>query len=218
MSFTSRSLAGPGVSGISLDHRRPSPLNPLSMPAGSQSHSHSDALSTSVPPSHSYGGGPSGLSMLMERGRRQAASSDEDSGETTPNAKTTVLADEPSYSTPQQAHTHPGRSHITIEPSLAGVPEEEDIGSTSDFRQYLEREAVPASERTPLLGGPLNDKRNSWRARTAIDLNAARNRIAKVTPADLFRMFVKDPIECLPAVLLGLLLNVLDGVSYGMIL
>jgi hypothetical protein len=31
-------------------------------------------------------------------------------------------------------------------------------------------------------------------------------------------MCIKEPLETLPAVMLGLLLNVLDGVSYGMIL
>jgi len=155
----------------------------------------------------------------MERGRRAATSdSGDDSGDTTtPHAS---LADE-AHSPTLHTHMapHPGRSHIHIEPSLAGVPEEEDLtGSGSELRQYLESQAIPASERTPLLGSSITDKRRGWRERTAIDFTAARNRLAKITPADLARMCIKEPIENLPAVMLGVLLNVLDGVSYGMIL
>jgi hypothetical protein len=152
--------------------------------------------------------------MLMERGRRATKPSSSDSGDTTPHASG---IEEHSISS-QTSHSHAGRSHIQVEPSLAGVPEEDDLaGSGSELRQYLEREAVPASERTPLLAHPLADKRG-WRGRTAIDLAAARNRLAKITFADMVRMCIKEPIENIPAVMLGLLLNVLDGVSYGMIL
>lgn len=158
--------------------------------------------------------------MLMERGRKAAASSSsQGSEETTPHASHVSLVDEPSYS--PGLHTHPGRSHIHLESGLAEVREEdEDLEGSSELRQYLENAAVPASERTPLLerGRHISDKRRGWRHRTAIDLAAARNRLSKVTPKDVLRTCVVEPVSCLPAVMLGLLLNVLDGVSYGMIL
>jgi hypothetical protein len=150
--------------------------------------------------------------MLMERGRR--TTSDSSSGDTTPHASVTDI--EQGYS--PTSSTHPGRSAIYLESSLDQVPEEDDMGGSSELRQYLERVSIPASERTPLLGHGITGKRRGWRARTEIDFAAARSRIAKVTPADVVRMCIKEPLETLPAVMLGLLLNVLDGVSYGMIL
>jgi SulP family sulfate permease len=38
----------------------------------------------------------------------------------------------------------------------------------------------------------------------------------KVTARDVVRECVQEPIKTIPSVILGLLLNVLDGVSYGM--
>ncbi|CAG8597490.1 66_t:CDS:10 [Acaulospora morrowiae] len=38
-----------------------------------------------------------------------------------------------------------------------------------------------------------------------------------ITPADIFQIFIRDPISYLPAVFLGLLLNLLDAISYGLI-
>ena len=45
-----------------------------------------------------------------------------------------------------------------------------------------------------------------------------RKRARKVTLKDAVRVCVQDPVKTLPPVILGVLLNVLDGVSYGMIL
>lgn len=172
--------------------------------------------------------GPSGLSVLMERGRKAAASgsSGSDSGETTPHASARSLDNEtpiqgininlaPSSGRPDIRRTSHGSSHIhertTYLAEVEEVPEDE-LGSSSELRQFLAG-GEPLSERTPLLGG---GKR--WTAHEAFDFAAARNRLAKVTPADVMTACVTEPLRAMPAVILGLLLNVLDGVSYGMIL
>jgi SulP family sulfate permease len=46
----------------------------------------------------------------------------------------------------------------------------------------------------------------------------ARQRVVKTTPKQAVTACVVEPVKLLPAVILGSLLNVLDGVSYGMIL
>ena len=52
------------------------------------------------------------------------------------------------------------------------------------------------------------------------DIGCSIRRLGSLEVGDIkkFRNVVAEPISCLPAVLLGLLLNVLDALSYGMIL
>lgn len=188
-----------GASGIHIDHRpaHPSPLTTKPSPVSPQS-------------------GPSGLSMLMERGRRAAASSDDGSGDTTPQAEPASLNDDSVAGS--RISRLDGRAAILAEVEEV---EEEDMGGSSELRQYLAREAasyVP-HETTPLLGSAAPPKKpSSWKDRTAVDIAAAKNSLSKLTPADVFKACVVEPVEALPAVILGVLLNVLDGVSYGMIL
>ncbi|KAL1405410.1 hypothetical protein Q8F55_009041 [Vanrija albida] len=193
-----------GQSGILIDHRpaHPSPLTTKPSPVSPQS-------------------GPSGLSMLMERGKRAAASSDDGSGDTTPQAEPSSLNDSDSMLGSRISRLD-GRAAILAEVEEV---EEEDMGGSSELRQYLAREAVvsptfvPPHETTPLLGGGSAPKKpSSWKDRTAVDIAAAKNSLSKLTPADVFKACVVEPVEALPAVILGVLLNVLDGVSYGMIL
>lgn len=218
MSFTGRSIAAAaGQSGFSIDHR-PHVPSPLTSTAGAVDLSSSPR----VPISPHTPSGPSGLSMLMERGRQRITTHGSGStegggyGGETPRQGMVTLVDE---LLPPHLQPHPGRSTIHLESTLDEVIEEdEDMGSSSEFRQYLERESTIPSERTPLLGGLHGGAKRAWASRAAIDFEAARTRLGKVTAQDVFHACVTEPIQCLPAVSLGLLLNVLDGVSYGMII
>ncbi|KAL2180268.1 sulfate transporter family-domain-containing protein [Thermothelomyces heterothallicus CBS 202.75] len=70
--------------------------------------------------------------------------------------------------------------------------------------------------------------RKKWLARTADSLRETRARVVIILPAIgnpkrwdrhlLWENVVVAPIACLPAVIVGLLLNILDALSYGMIL
>lgn len=84
----------------------------------------------------------------------------------------------------------------------------------SELRRLLAR-GEPPSERTPLIN---NGKNASWTQRTVVDIQAARNSLSKYSAKDMAKMCLEEPVKALPAVILGLLLNILDGVSYGMIL
>lgn len=149
----------------------------------------------------------------MERGRAGLGTSlsSEGSGDTTPHARPVELSPELS----PRAAALDTRAGQLAEVEEVNEDIDEDMGNSSEFRQYLEAEAArPPGEQTPLL----LDRKQGWRARTAVDLQAARNRFSKVSFAEAIRLCVTEPIHCLPAVILGVLLNVLDGVSYGMIL
>jgi SulP family sulfate permease len=105
------------------------------------------------------------------------------------------------------------------------MPEEGEGGSDSDdpnshsaLRRYLASEVARedverAHERTPLLGGGRDAGQG-----ILSKFGEVKRRMKKVTPKDVARACVVEPVKTLPSVILGLLLNVLDGVSYGMIL
>lgn len=200
-------------SGFQLDHR-PHNHSPLTSYIGSAVDFPGTSPQTSrhLKGPESPASGPSGLSKLMQRGRAslgtsQRSQDSEESGETTPHARPRDLA--PEVDPPEAALDYRAAQ-------LAEVEElDEEMGNSSEFRQYLEAEAArPPNEHTPLLA----DRKQGWRARTAVDLQAARNRFSKITFTEAIRLCITEPIHCLPAVVLGLLLNILDGVSYGMIL
>lgn len=122
-----------------------------------------------------------------------------------------------------------GRSRILINGKAAtnyqstdtAADDEDDINSSSALRQYLasepgreDVEGGPMSERTPLLG-----KDGAWtgnRGGLPQAISSWSRRMKKVTARDVVRECVQEPIKTIPSVILGLLLNVLDGVSYGM--
>lgn len=110
-----------------------------------------------------------------------------------------------------------GDGGYAVDLESGGQSDSDDPNSSSALRRYLASEVARedverAHERTPLLGFGKSDrgvrgKVGQW-----------RRRAKKVTARDIIRAGIEDPIKCLPSVILGLLLNVLDGVSYGMIL
>ncbi len=96
--------------------------------------------------------------------------------------------------------------------------EEDERNSSSALRTFLAGEVIRedvASERTPLLPASEEERKPHWLAQKS---NGLMKSMRKITAADVVRECVQEPIKALPAVILGLLLNVLDGVSYGMIL
>jgi SulP family sulfate permease len=114
-----------------------------------------------------------------------------------------------------------GESTPTARPrSLAENQSEGSEGNDlSALRRFLaaevERVDVESGyETTPLLGG----RNRRWSEWLQQDLWSVGQRASKITARDVVRGCIEEPIKTLPAVILGLLLNVLDGVSYGMIL
>ncbi|OCF36928.1 vacuolar protein [Kwoniella heveanensis BCC8398] len=209
------------------------PLQPSHLnPAIATKSSPEDSTPSSLVPGQAaspYTGQRSGLSMMLEREREERKSkenspsagtqevtsdSDEDlSGERTPMPRRTPLAEVESEVFSNNA-SRPSSKHI---PSRAG--------SESSFRRYLadevEREDVErarANEQTPLLGGRSELKKRSWGGRALADAKTWKNSLSKVSARDVAKGIVVEPVKTLPSVILGLLLNVLDGVSYGMIL
>jgi hypothetical protein len=102
----------------------------------------------------------------------------------------------------------------------------------------IETESL-VNERTPLIAitKPGSETPHSYEATSSSVLEGGRKEtkanivqrardgvvetfgcIRKATVRDVLDALVKQPVITLPAVILGLLLNVLDGVSYGMIL
>lgn len=101
----------------------------------------------------------------------------------------------------------------TVEGSLT-MDEEEHASSA--LRRYLSegRDIERADESTPLVNGGGPEARGKG---VAASIRSWRQRAVKVTARDIAQGAF-EPVKLLPATILGLLLNVLDGVSYGMIL
>ncbi|WVQ99241.1 hypothetical protein IAU59_006373 [Kwoniella sp. CBS 9459] len=212
------------------EHRplQPSHLNP----AIAKNSSPEETAPSSLVPGQAaspYTGQRSGLSMMIEREREERKSrdnlqsavnqgvspdSDEDlSGEMTPVPRRTPLA-EVDTDVSLNNGSRPGSKDVLSR-----------AGSESSFRRYLadevEREDVErarANEQTPLLGGGGGHKKRSWGGQALADVKTWKNGMAKVSAKDVVQGVVVEPVLALPSVVLGLLLNVLDGVSYGMIL
>ena len=108
--------------------------------------------------------------------------------------------------------------------SLVGCSKqsEEEVSPSSSMHQSLPAEdrrddLEVASERTPLLTSPTG-RATGVRNRAQLHLRYIRQRVSKITARDMARNVLLEPVKTLPCVILGVLLNVLDGVSYGMIL
>lgn len=93
--------------------------------------------------------------------------------------------------------------------------EEDDRHASSALRRFLADgpDVEQASEGTPLLGRQRVSRRGLGET-----LGDWTRRAGKITGRDVVQGVIIEPVTLLPATILGLLLNVLDGVSYGMIL
>lgn len=95
--------------------------------------------------------------------------------------------------------------------------DEEEQHASSALRRFLSEggDVERANESTPLLS---NGGSSAKPAKgVAAQLGELKRRAGKITGGDIARGAF-EPVKLLPATILGLLLNVLDGVSYGMIL
>ena len=129
----------------------------------------------------------------------------------TPRPSIHVLAEQDSESKQSLANGSSGSTTpLAMDPSSPGSDP-----NASGLRRLLAEnlprdEEQPVSERTLLL---------DTRKRGLSDsLRLARKQASQLTVRDVFRNAVVAPLVTLPSVILGALLNVLDGVSYGMIL
>jgi hypothetical protein len=93
--------------------------------------------------------------------------------------------------------------------------DEDDHHASSALRRFLSDggDVEHAGEGTPLLGRPRAAAQG-----LGATLGDWKRRAGKLTGRDVVQGVIIEPVTLLPATILGLLLNVLDGVSYGMIL
>lgn len=176
--------------------------------------------------------GPSGLSVMLERDeerKRQASQLNlkeaaeptvedgEEDTEDTPVPRHVRLA-----SMGNQSESTDQATTIIKHDSLADEVEgevnyedDDEHNASSALRRYLSDggDLERADEETPLLSRPklaakgVGETLGDW-----------KRRASKITGRDVVQGVIVEPIALLPATILGLLLNVLDGVSYGMIL
>jgi SulP family sulfate permease len=133
-----------------------------------------------------------------------------------PNTLSCTLAS--SVTSESEGEATPTGRRVPLAGNESDGSEEND---SSALRGYLaadlEREDVEraAAVTTALLGG---ERRVRWSERLRQDLRCLGHRASKVTARDIARECIVEPVKTVPSVILGVLLNVLDGVSYGMIL
>ncbi|WVQ82197.1 hypothetical protein IAT38_004325 [Cryptococcus sp. DSM 104549] len=185
-------------------------------------------------PSSPFTGARSGLSMMLDRDNEerrakgaapgaqpipeegQGLSSDEDGERTPRQGASTFVVEEEAVSLHESASADGSRNGT--EAALAHA------ASSSSLRRYLADGVPPdverADERTPLLGGGGGGegKKRSWGGQALANVGVWRHNVTKISAKDVAKGVLLEPIKTLPSVILGLLLNVLDGVSYGMIL
>ena len=168
--------------------------------------------------------GRSGLSVMMDREKAHRAAGPA----TSKSAKITDPEATPTLSSQQIVDSGVSSDSKVDDDATpvarkATLAEEEsdsdDPTSGSGLRRFLASEVARedverADETSPLLGGHTTSKTPSIKAVAG----EWGRRAKKITPRDVVRACVEDPVKAMPAVILGLLLNVLDGVSYGMIL
>lgn len=96
--------------------------------------------------------------------------------------------------------------------------DDEEAHASSALRRYLADGAdlERADEATPLLSSGHKGGASSGKGLVAT-VSDWKQQAGKLTMSDVARGAF-EPVTLLPATILGLLLNVLDGVSYGMIL
>ena len=179
--------------------------------------------------------GPSGLSVMLERRNTNKSSPPETEEETPrphysqlPASGANGLAGVLGMGRPSTSRSSSAASSKTEETDGDKTPRpvhysaieesEADEHASSGLRAYL-ASGGDAAEDTPLLSKPKATPLPHRLVRSFTDgAKDAKARASKLTMRDIVRECVEEPFKALPAVILGLLLNVLDGVSYGMIL
>ncbi|OCF60397.1 vacuolar protein [Kwoniella mangroviensis CBS 10435] len=215
----------------------PSHLNPA-IAIGQKTSPSSDESNVNGTGVSPYAGQRSGLSMMLERAKEAESTSN--------SASTSTSAGDMSRRPPSAAASDneaegertpvPSRKPlIEVDSEVVSISSSNSRpsskhASASSLRRYLadevaredvERANANADENTPLLAngnGSEGKKKRSWASRSLSDVKTWKNSLSKVSPKDVAKGIIVEPIKTIPSVVLGLLLNVLDGVSYGMIL
>ncbi|WWD17472.1 hypothetical protein CI109_101913 [Kwoniella shandongensis] len=226
------------------EHRplNPSHLNPAAA-AGTKIPTVHEQISDDISPPKAgfpaspYTHGKSGLSMMLERDKEDRKAKEQDAADATADdteepqddgtpmqKKGSDIAEESDEDRSGDKTPMPRRASLAAD-GPDGGSEGSRRASASSLRRFLAdgnaREDVEsATESTPLLGGGGGGegKKRSWGGQAVADFGRWKNSLSKVSAKDVARGAVVEPIKTLPSVILGLLLNVLDGVSYGMIL
>ena len=99
----------------------------------------------------------------------------------------------------------------------------DDPNSSSALRRYLASDSARddverAGEQTPLLGRAGHGGYGGSGKGIMGQIHEVKANMSKLTGRDIVQACVMEPVRLIPATILGLLLNVLDGVSYGMIM
>lgn len=189
-------------------------------------HTSPPAKATPIPGSLGTGG-RSGLSMMMDREENRRVASLKDTVMEISNDLSPVREDgRGSPATPPISDgtitggTTPmlRRRSLIPDPEPDPEPDPDEGMDSSGLRRYLASEMTRedvenATETSPLLKG---GKPIAGQLRA--DMRGWGRRARKWTAGDVVNGVVLEPVKLLPSVVLGLLLNVLDGVSYGMIL
>jgi len=171
--------------------------------------------------------GPSGLSVMLERDeerKRQSAidlaqvaseSPDEEDIEDTPVPRHARLSSMGYQSEVAESERTVVKQDFIDNSDRGTNGEEDDHHASSALRRFLSDggDIEHAGEGTPLLG-----RQGAATKGLGATLGDWKRRAGKLTGRDVVQGVIVEPVTLLPATILGLLLNVLDGVSYGMIL
>ncbi|WWC89504.1 uncharacterized protein L201_004428 [Kwoniella dendrophila CBS 6074] len=219
------------VQGNGKEHKpiNPSHLNPA-MAIGQKTSPSSDELNGAG--ASPYTGQRSGLSMMLERAKEngESGSSPENSEglETAPRARrrsSIFESDQDGDRTPMPTRKPLIELDSEVISTTSSTDQPSKPASASSLRRYLadevsreDVERATANEHTPLLGNGGEGKKRSCGGQALSDVKVWTNSMKKVSAKDIAKGMVVEPIKNIPSVILGLLLNLLDGVSYGMIL
>lgn len=222
-------MASRGHRPIHPSHLNPAIAEGISSESANEDRSGAFSPPRDLVPSSMGNMGRSGLSVMMDRekahrvaGPASSPSSRISDPDATPTMPVHQLQDDVSENGSKQADEDatPIAKKATLVEEGEGGSDSDDPTSGSALRRFLASEVARedverASENTPLLGENYSSSKSPSIRHTAGEWG---RRAKKITLRDMIRACVEDPVKALPAVVLGLLLNVLDGVSYGMIL
>ncbi|CAE6444199.1 unnamed protein product [Rhizoctonia solani] len=164
------------------------------------------ALALSSPPKRGSPTGPSALSRLIAGERERSRSRVRDSGAQSPIAADRDLE-------------IGGSSEGTVHPPTIPIPQEHTnllAGTTRPAygaTRSSTEETITMSDALPTSSTPMHPKL-SWKTARAL----VRSKAQEYSSPENLKSTLSLVVTSIPAVILGMLLNVLDGVSYGMII
>ncbi|CAE6475487.1 unnamed protein product [Rhizoctonia solani] len=149
--------------------------------------------------------GPSGLSRLIAGERERSRSRVREDGAQSPIATDLGTG---------------GSSEGTVHSPSVPVPQEHTnllVGSTRPAYGAMRSttdETITMADALPISTTPSNPPKLSWKTTRTL----VRSKVQEYTSRDNLQLILSQTTSAIPAVILGMLLNVLDGVSYGMII